>query len=106
RVGYATLPETGGISLWGLRSILPIDVSAKGPVGDCQNYIRRTPKVVGLSASTLSLDGIPTLRLSARDHAACVAFPIKPFEPAATYRVEFDYRGVSGSPPRVCLWQE
>lgn len=84
----------------------PIDVHSHGPLGDCNNYDRRTPEEVGLSASTLSLDAIPTLRLSSRDHAACVPFPVSPFEPGATYRVQFDYRGVSGAPARVCLWQE
>jgi arabinofuranan 3-O-arabinosyltransferase len=103
---YATLPEDVEIGLWDLRNVVPIDINSRGPVGDCNDYDGRNPAKVGLSASTLQLDGISTLRLSARDHAACVGFPIKPFSREARYRVLFDYLGVSGSSPRVCLWQE
>jgi arabinofuranan 3-O-arabinosyltransferase len=106
RLGYATLPENVEIGLWGLRRVVPIDVSSNGSVGNCDSHGKRTPEESGLSTSILELDGIPTLRLMARDSTACVAFPVRPFDPGARYRVQFDYRGVSGSPPRVCLWQE
>lgn len=75
-------------------------------LGDCYRYDNRSPAQVGLSASTIKRDGRPVLRLTARDHAACVAFPVEPFDPAARYRVAFAYRRVQGSPPRACLWQE
>jgi len=81
-------------------------VGSVGSVGDCNRFDDRTPEEVELSASTTEQEGIPTLRLSAHDHAACVGFPVRPFDPAARYRVQFDYKGVAGLPPRVCLWQD
>ena len=83
-----------------------IPLSSAGPVGDCNRYDDRTPEQVGLSRSVHSADGVPTLQLSARDHAACVSFPIEPFDKAALYRLSFEYRGVDGAVPRACLYQE
>jgi arabinofuranan 3-O-arabinosyltransferase len=106
RAGYATLPEKVSVGLRILRNVQPIDVTSAGPVGDCNNQDDHNREELALSASILKLDGIPTLRLSARDHAACVAFPVKQFGPRASYRLQFDYRRIAGSTPRVCLWQE
>jgi arabinofuranan 3-O-arabinosyltransferase len=103
---FATLPKETELGVWVLRNTLPIDLGSIGPAGDCNDYDARTPKQVGLSARTIPRNGIPILRLSARDHTACVSFPVKPFAPSARYRLQFDYRGVTGSTPRVCLWQE
>ena len=72
---------------------------------DCHQSDRRTPREAGLSAEVVDRDGIPTLRLGARDHAACVAVPINPFRPGAPLELQLSYRSVSGSPPRICLWQ-
>jgi arabinofuranan 3-O-arabinosyltransferase len=88
-----------------LRQPDPIRVATAGPVSDCNRDDRRTPQQVGLSRSVLPVDGVPTLQLSARDHAACTSFPLKPFETSAVYRVRFDYRGVDGGAPRACLWE-
>jgi len=106
RLGYATLPRRVAVRAWERRGLQPIDVTAYKGVDDCNNYDHRSPQEVGLSASTVRRDGIPTLQLSAPAHTACVSYPIKPFDPAARYRVQFDYRGVSGSTPRACLWQD
>jgi arabinofuranan 3-O-arabinosyltransferase len=106
RVGYATLAERVEIELSVLRNVLPIDFRSSESVRNCNIQDDRSPTESGLSASTQELDGIPTLRLTARANTACVAFPVKPFDRGATYRVQFDYRGVSGSLPHVCLWQD
>ena len=72
---------------------------------DCHQSDHRSPRQAGLSAEVVDRDGIPTLRLGARDHAACVALPISRFRPGAPLELQLSYRSVSGSPPRICLWQ-
>jgi arabinofuranan 3-O-arabinosyltransferase len=82
---------------------IPSRLSAK--LGDCHRYDSRTPTQAGLTAVVVPRDGIPTARLGAWEHAACVALPIKSSESRAPLRIQFSYRSVSGSPARVCLWQ-
>ena len=105
-LGFATLPEKADVGLWEATGVSQIDLRSVGSVGNCDRDDDQTREELGLSASTTEQEGIPTLRLSARDHSACVAFPVRPFDPAARYRVQFDYKGVTGLPPRVCLWQD
>jgi arabinofuranan 3-O-arabinosyltransferase len=75
-------------------------------VTDCNRYDRRTPREVGIAATVVDGPNGPAVQLRARDHSACVAYPITPVEPGGLYRVELDYRGARGSPPRACLWQD
>lgn len=72
---------------------------------DCDRYDRRTPSQVGLTAEVVKRDGIPTARLGARDHSACVTLPLGNVQPRAPLLIQLSYRSVSGSPPRICLWQ-
>jgi arabinofuranan 3-O-arabinosyltransferase len=74
-------------------------------VGDCNAYDDRSSREVGLSARLLSGDGGRTIRLGARDHSACVALPL-PFHQPTPLLLRVRYRGVSGIPPRVCVWQD
>jgi arabinofuranan 3-O-arabinosyltransferase len=82
---------------------IPSRLSAK--LGDCHRYDSRTPTQAGLTAVVVRRDGIPTARLGAWEHAACVALPIENSGSRAPLRIQFSYRSVSGSPARACLWQ-
>ncbi len=84
---------------------IPIRRGLARRVGDCNTYDRRSPSDVGLSGAVVDQDEMPTLRLGARDHAACLAIPIS-FRPATPLRVRLAYRGVTGNLPRVCVWQD
>jgi arabinofuranan 3-O-arabinosyltransferase len=84
---------------------LAIPLSLVRRVGDCDAYDNRSSREVGLSASLLSRDGARTIRLSARDHSACVALPL-PFHQPTPLLLRVRYRGISGIPPRVCVWQD
>ena len=106
RLGLLRLSLGAAIRAWQGKNAHGILLSSAGPVRDCNRYDDRTPEQVGLSRSVHSADGVPTLQLSARDHAACVSFPIEPFDKAALYRLSFEYRGVDGAVPRACLYQE
>ncbi|MFB7946234.1 glycosyltransferase [Kitasatospora phosalacinea] len=74
---------------------------------DCGRTDGRGFAEAGLSATPLGSDGV---RLTARAHTACVSVPVDAFEPGTgrrpgSYRLAVDYRTVSGSPARLCLWQ-
>jgi hypothetical protein len=86
---------------------VPIAIPAWLPsqLRDCDRSDQRTPSEVGLSAEVVKRDGIATARLGARDHSACVAFPIGAVQPTTPVLIRLSYRSVSGSPPRICLWQ-
>jgi arabinofuranan 3-O-arabinosyltransferase len=84
---------------------VPIPSWLPSQLKDCDRYDRRTPSEVGLSAEVVHQDGIPTARLGARDHSACVAIPLGGVRPRAPLLIRLSYRSVSGSPPRICLWQ-
>jgi arabinofuranan 3-O-arabinosyltransferase len=85
----------------------PIDLDTAGPVGDCHRYDDRAPEQVGLRSRVLRQAGAQVLQLAAREHSACVSFPIASNEPPArTYRIQFAYRRLSGNGPRICLWQD
>lgn len=84
-----------------------IDLASTGPVGDCHRFDERSSAQLGLAAEVKPVAGARVLELRARAHAACVNFTISSEEPPArTYRIQFEYRRVSGSRPRACLWQE
>jgi arabinofuranan 3-O-arabinosyltransferase len=84
-----------------------VDLADVGPVGDCHRLDERSAAQVGLEAKIVRESDARLLRLTARDHSACVNFAIAPIQRGArAYRIRFDYRGASGRPPRVCLWQE
>ena len=84
---------------------VPIPSRLPGQLGDCHRYDDRTPTQVGLTAEVVRRDGIPTARLGARDHSACVALPIENSGPRVPLRIRLSYRSVSGSRARICLWQ-
>ena len=73
---------------------------------DCHRYDPRTPSEIGLSAEVVVRDRIPTARLGARDHSACVAIPLGGVRPRASILIQLAYRSVTGNPPRICLWQD
>jgi arabinofuranan 3-O-arabinosyltransferase len=84
----------------------PIELAEHGPVGDCNRFDERTPDEAGLSARIVGRTKQPALQLGAREHSACVAYPIRTFDRALrSYRIRFEYNGVRGRPPRACLWQ-
>jgi arabinofuranan 3-O-arabinosyltransferase len=74
-------------------------------VGDCNAYDDRSPREVSLSARLVSRHGRRTVRLSARDHSACVDLPL-PYHQPAPVLLRVSYRRVSGTPPRMCVWQD
>jgi arabinofuranan 3-O-arabinosyltransferase len=85
----------------------PIDLDQAGPVGDCHSYDARTPRQLGLAARVSGRSDNRVLQLAASAHSACVDFAISSDAPLARmYRVQFEYRRLSGSSPRVCLWQD
>jgi arabinofuranan 3-O-arabinosyltransferase len=84
---------------------VPIPAWLPTQLRDCHRYDRRTPTEVGLTAEVVQRDGIPTARLGARDHSACVAIPLGDVKPRAPLLIQLSYRAVTGSPPRICLWQ-
>jgi arabinofuranan 3-O-arabinosyltransferase len=84
---------------------IPIPLWLPSQLRDCDRYDQRTPSEVGLSAEVVERDGIPTARLGARDHSACVALPLGGVKGRAPLLIQLSYRSVSGSPPRICLWQ-
>jgi arabinofuranan 3-O-arabinosyltransferase len=84
---------------------IAIPLSLVRNVGDCNAYDNRTSREVGLSARLLLRSGVRTLRLAARDHSACVELPL-PFHQPTPILVRVRYRGVKGSPPRMCVWQD
>jgi arabinofuranan 3-O-arabinosyltransferase len=84
---------------------VPIPSQLPSRLEDCNRYDRRTPREVGLSAEVVERNGIPAVRLSARDHSACVALPLGDVQPRTPLRIQLSYRSVSGSPPRICVWQ-
>jgi arabinofuranan 3-O-arabinosyltransferase len=84
----------------------PIELAGHGPVGDCNRFDERTPDEAGLYARIIGRTEQPALQLGAREHSACVTYPIRSFDRALrSYRVRFEYNGVRGHAPRACLWQ-
>jgi arabinofuranan 3-O-arabinosyltransferase len=84
----------------------PLDLADVSVVGDCNDHEPRPPRELGLAAQVLDRSGRRTLQLAAREHSACVNYPIRAFDAGVNaYRVRFEYRRLSGSSPRVCLWQ-
>jgi arabinofuranan 3-O-arabinosyltransferase len=101
-----SLPENGSTAAPSLPS-RPVDLSNHAGVGDCNRYDERTPDEAGLSARILGRMDEPILRLEARAHSACVAYPIRSFQRAVrSYRIRFEHRGIRGRAPRACLWQD
>jgi arabinofuranan 3-O-arabinosyltransferase len=103
-LGLVGRREGESVGVWGLVGARGVDVRSGGPVGDCHAADARTPKQVGLRAGVVESAGAPTLRLSARAHAACVALPLVPDVGSEIYTVRFRYRTVAGAPARACLW--
>jgi arabinofuranan 3-O-arabinosyltransferase len=97
----------GGISIKRPLVSPPLDLRKAGAVGDCNDHDQRKPSELGLAARVLFRSGRPTVRLAAREHSACVNYGITPFDPGVSaYRVRFEYRRLSGTSPRACLWQQ
>jgi arabinofuranan 3-O-arabinosyltransferase len=91
-----------------LRPLRAIELPARlaREVGDCNRFDTRSLGQVGISARVLHTGTHPTLMLRAREHAACLAFPIPQARPGERVHVRFEYRSISGNPPRACIWQE
>ncbi len=83
-----------------------LNLATGSPLDDCLRYDSRSLSEVGLGVREVDWNGQPTIRMQARDHSACVFFPIEPFERGSDYRLRFWYRTLSGSRARVCLWQQ
>lgn len=75
-------------------------------VGDCNKYDDRSLGEVGISAGITGSGDGATLRLTAREHSACVAIPIDAARAGKALRLQLFYRGVTGHSARLCLWQE
>jgi arabinofuranan 3-O-arabinosyltransferase len=98
-------PEQAPVAALSLP-ISRVELAKHEPVGDCNRYDERTPKDAGLSARIVDRADEPVLRLEAREHSACVTYPIPSFDRAvSSYRIRFEHRAVHGRPPRACLWQ-
>jgi hypothetical protein len=95
---YRFVPETR-------RRPIAIPLRLEREVADCNHFDSRSAREVGLRADVLRRDGIRTVQLAARGHAACVTIPI-PFEPPVPVLLRLEYRTVVGGPARVCVWVE
>ena len=95
---YRFLPDEQPVAV-------PIPAWLPSQLRDCDRSDQRTPGEVGLSAEVVKRDGIQTARLGARDHSACVAFPLGDVQPGTPVLIRLSYRSVSGSKARICLWQ-
>jgi arabinofuranan 3-O-arabinosyltransferase len=84
---------------------IPIRADLVRRLGDCHAYDARTPKQVELSAAVVDRARAPTLRLGAFYHSACVAIPLGAVRPTVPVRLHLAYRGISGNPPRICIWE-
>lgn len=83
-----------------------VELAKHEPVGDCNRYDEQTPDDAGLSARIVDRADEPVLRLEAREHSACVTYPIPSFDRVVrSYRIRFEHRAAHGRPPRACLWQ-
>lgn len=73
-------------------------------VGDC---FRHDKEPAGLQASLVSpgFDSDRALSLKAKRHSACVKQAVNGVSADKAYRLQFQYRHGSGSPPRICVWE-
>jgi arabinofuranan 3-O-arabinosyltransferase len=74
-------------------------------LADCNRYDDRSLREVGIAAQ-IERSTSPTLRLRARDHAACVTVPISRATHGGRLHIRLEYRGIRGEPPRICVWQD
>jgi arabinofuranan 3-O-arabinosyltransferase len=81
-----------------------IPASTVRNVGDCNHYDDRNATEVGLRAALVKRGQAPTVQLAARDHAACIAMPIR-FLPDVPFLLRLEYRTVRGTPARLCVWE-
>jgi arabinofuranan 3-O-arabinosyltransferase len=113
--GRAELPGNAPAAMLSIGSATPLTAwvpssrlarpRAPSAVYDCNNYEPRPAKELGLRLQTLADRGSTVLRLSARDHAACTRIELLDATAGRTYRVQMQYRTVTGKRPEVCLWQ-
>jgi arabinofuranan 3-O-arabinosyltransferase len=83
----------------------PVAATGYSPVFDCNNYEPRPWKELGLERRFTDTAEGRTVRLSAADHAACTQVAVRDAKPGQMYRVQLQYRSVTGSRPQICLWQ-
>jgi arabinofuranan 3-O-arabinosyltransferase len=115
-VGTVTLPSLQqsreivalerGRQLLRAETSLQTTVSPLSDVADCNKVDSRSMVEVGIRARTFEAQSASVVELQARDHAACVHEVVTPVLPGAAYRVHVDYRTISGTPARICVWQE
>ncbi len=86
-------------------STKPARPASPSAVYDCDNYHPRPASELGLRLQKLQTAEGTTLRLSARDHAACTRIEVPDARAGRTYRVRMQFRTVTGKRPEVCLWQ-
>ncbi|MGV1003624.1 MAG: hypothetical protein ACOYEV_02415 [Candidatus Nanopelagicales bacterium] len=114
--GRSSLPTESGIV--GEQATVPVGVAAEltvyslssrpvrttrfSQVYDCDNYEPRPWAELGLTKSQTS-EG--TIRLSAKDHAACTRLVLTNTKPGRHYRIRLQYRMVAGRRPQICVWQ-
>jgi arabinofuranan 3-O-arabinosyltransferase len=102
--GLATVPVGANTELtaWGVSDDQPT-LSAATPVYDCNNYEPRPQSELQLQASEFTEAGETVTRLSAADHAACVARTVEGVAEGDTVRLRIEYRTEEGKRPQVCL---
>jgi arabinofuranan 3-O-arabinosyltransferase len=71
-------------------------------LSDCYRRDARTPDQAGLGVRQTG----DLIELRSQAHSACVSAPVRGPTPGLRYRVQLDYRTLSGTPARVCLWEE
>jgi arabinofuranan 3-O-arabinosyltransferase len=92
----------------GFREPVPIPLTHKRArrVGDCHKYDPRGLRDVGITARRTGRGEHATLRLTAREHSACIAVWIGGTRGAGALRFRLSYRTVRGNPARLCFWQD
>jgi arabinofuranan 3-O-arabinosyltransferase len=104
-LGLVGLQAGESVNVWRRSGARSIDPPARARVRDCNATDDRSPRAVGLRASIVRRNGLRTIRLAARAHAACVGIPLVAGRLPDLYRVSFRYRQLRGGTPQVCLLQ-
>lgn len=101
RITLSTLSEGAHTISAGPASTTPIPLSDFSQLGDCHRHDDRSIEEAGLAFSE-PVAG--TIRLQASAHSACASIGLGPIQ-FTTVTVSLEYRTISGSSPRICMWQ-